>query len=911
MDDEKGTTCFNCDILICGTSLLNTLLSVYFSINNYKVIHIDKNNYYGDVNCSLTFDQFQDEKKNLHNFYEEYFPLSSNLNDEKKKKLLGEVMQNYFQINNNKFNVDLNPKILYNESNIVSLLVSLNAHAYINFVGIQNFYLTYKKDITPFKGDCTNEEEQKEINDTGEKETFKGVNSMRVNKDLRDGEEDLILLKIPLNKSQVFLDTNLNLCEKRMIMNFIYKNIVHDRNYTFSSYSNYNFAKGANVMQHKCPLQSGKRPSQEITGDTANNHFFEKDIYKCSEKNPYRDEKEELTNVNILDYLKIYNITNKIRDYIIYGIGLFDLELGNCNDKSISEYYLSGYTKEKNFIMNKKEFLQRLHILINSLNKFKSQNLFENAFIYPTYGLNDIIYAISRVACLNNAIYMINRKIQNIIFSDFYLNGKENMKNRDVSSMCASSSVPASDCAQIEEIVLDNGYIIRPKFVISSSSNINFYEMKKYLFSKNRRKKTAKKGKIQIVTNRLIVLSTYSLLGKNGLSFYIHKQPNFEQDKKKHAHNLDTSVHILQLDYGSGSCPSGFFLTYFTSLSIKKQQNENSPSSTSINCTKEKDINYQDSCKQRNKKENKQKPINFLLLFDVLKLYIKKHRDTTNAYVGSNLPHKLPFSEKFWNKVIHLFNSDQIKGAPADEISKMKKAENGEIGERIEVENCHPKSNKDGTNGQYDKTGEVSNEQSQRDEARRKSLTNSFNELLTNEGVIYFAYYEYKPVVYRKDTIKLISRNMENYKKILENIEKSSTKEHLGDKEKVEKRENEKNILNKMNPDNNNNSDVDVIKKNSEQGKNENMLKQIITHNHSHKNSIVGLEEDKNICNLLFTNDTHNYPIYPMIEDVSTFFYIINKIHKTFLQPNHIQTLYDTYNDIIKTQFSHQTKSTI
>ncbi|GAB65586.1 GDP dissociation inhibitor domain containing protein, partial [Plasmodium cynomolgi strain B] len=944
MDDKKNTT-FDCDILICGTSLQNSLLAAYFSINNYKVINIDKNKFYGDVNCSLNFNQFQDEKFQLKNFYEEYFPFSSSRNDNHvEKKNLKQIVHSYFQINNNRFNIDLNPKILYNESNIVDLLITLNAHTYISFVGIQYFYLTYHRlsynpvvDQTDQHNVNVPRNATKEIyaNKGGHNPITTHMQNLNSSNNNHENENDLIVLKIPLNKSQVFLDTNLSLIEKRMIMNFIYKNIIHDKNYTFSNFSNYNFVKKANVTEQGVVVQrSGPTitkdkqgaPNRYALGGDKKDGTQNGDIPRGkgeSEKAPQANHAdhadhanrayppEEHSNVNIADYLQSYNISGKLTDYVMYGIGLFDLEMEHCNNSDISEYYLSGYTKEKRFIMNKMEFLQRLHILINSLNKFKQQNLFENAFIYPSYGQNDIIYAISRVACLNNSVYMINRKIDDIIFSPFCDYTEESIKNDDMS--------PLSTSAKVDAVVLDNGHIIRPKFVISSGSNINFYEMKKHLLCK----KNSKKAKTLIKTNRLVVLSTYSLIGKNGLSFYIHKQPKLGHRQKRKINNLSNCVHILQLDYNSGSCPPGFFLTYFTYLEILKEPIK--PTDIPTNWKEEEEANSHNPEKNNDSPTN-QKPLTFCFLFDILKLFVKKHKDSSSPPADSELPVNIPFNESFHSELVDFFSI--CKTQEKSQLGKTDKRESpNEENAKIEEQTSdHPlrgntpnrehelnRHNEEQAPG--DQTGEATHgqEQTKHKNIERESFVKNFNDLLIKEGVIYCAYYEYEPTVYRKDTVKMINQNAQHYRKIFQSIEEKVKEE------RADVRQNGANEVDRTNPrESDGCSTIDNRHSVSNGDPTGKKINQGEENKHEHKNTCtpsrsckrIELDENKHICNLLFTNDTHNYPIYPLIEDVSTFFYIINKIHRTFISSNSSQTIYDTFGDTIMTMFSEHTACT-
>ncbi|ETB58805.1 hypothetical protein YYC_03582 [Plasmodium yoelii 17X] len=926
--DDKNSTVFNCDVLICGTSLLNSLLSVYFSLKGYKVINIDKNNYYGDVNCSLSFNQFQDEKNNLHNFYEEYFPFykinNSQEESEKQKRKtqkekLEEIIKNYFQINNNKFNIDINPKILYNESDIVNLLLNLNAHTYISFVGMQHFYLSHTND--------EHKENDLNTNDNKNQNYDEQTNNTFTN---NEKQSDLIILKIPLNKSQVFLDPNLTLIEKRMIMNFIYKHIIHDKNYTFSRFSNYNFIKTENTLQNnQLPIKNNYEHNKpdDPNKNCVNNETLKREI---NENNNIEDKtKEHDENINILDYLKAYKITDKLTDYVIYGIGLFEFEIEKTNEKNISEYYLNGFTKEKKFIMNKREFMQRLHILINSLNKFKLQNFFENAFIYPSYGLNDIIFSMSRVSCLNNAIYMINRKIKNINYSKFHTQTNSieiNNKYNDNDDNCLPT------LSQINEVILDNEYVIKPKFVISSGSNINFHEIKKFLFSSPKKKinsyssnqndninnNSNNKFRTQIVTSRLIVLSTYSFLGKDGVSFFIHKDKNNKYKKQTNSNNINTNVHILQLDYSSGSCPPGFFLTYFTYLEIIEEQK----------ITNNKLINLPNNINndQINDKKSdthikNQKPLNYLLLFDVLKLFIKKSKGLSNSHVDQYLSAKNVYNDDYYgimNKISDYFSNEFANNNNcAYEFTKLGSAKNEEKKEAVncssyqqsDVNNVNNVNDANDVNNIYDPYSQNSKTVENKQNEKKNFFLNSFNNLLKTEGIIYCAYYEYKPVIYRKDTIKLINHNIELYKKIFENVEKNITDAHKN----IELVEKKQSTLNYATEDENKNTEssekksvhVNYNEKNDLNINNQENIKQNKSCDDLNKTNIYQLDENAKICNLLFTNDIHNYPIYPLVEDVSTFFYIINKLNNNFSQSDYYQTTYDTFANMIKTYFNN------
>lgn len=51
------------DAIVCGTGLIECVLSGLLSTNGYKVLHVDRNPYYGGESASLNLQQLFDKFK--------------------------------------------------------------------------------------------------------------------------------------------------------------------------------------------------------------------------------------------------------------------------------------------------------------------------------------------------------------------------------------------------------------------------------------------------------------------------------------------------------------------------------------------------------------------------------------------------------------------------------------------------------------------------------------------------------------------------------------------------------------------------------------------------------------------------------------------------------------------------------
>lgn len=111
MDNEKY------DVIICGTGITESILSGLLSIEGYKILHIDRNGYYGDESASL----------NLTSLWKNFRPEGA-----KPPPVLG---------TNREWNVDLVPKFVLASGKLVKMLLKTQVSVYLHWKCISGTYV--------------------------------------------------------------------------------------------------------------------------------------------------------------------------------------------------------------------------------------------------------------------------------------------------------------------------------------------------------------------------------------------------------------------------------------------------------------------------------------------------------------------------------------------------------------------------------------------------------------------------------------------------------------------------------------------------------------------------------------------------------------------------------------------------
>lgn len=124
------------DVLIIGTGMVESVLAAALSWQGSSVLHIDKNDYYGDTSATLTVDQIKKWVKNINN---------GSLQGYTNAKLYVSNLIGNGKYASRDFGIDLSPKILFAKSDLLSILIKSRVYQYLEFQSLSNFH-TYEND---------------------------------------------------------------------------------------------------------------------------------------------------------------------------------------------------------------------------------------------------------------------------------------------------------------------------------------------------------------------------------------------------------------------------------------------------------------------------------------------------------------------------------------------------------------------------------------------------------------------------------------------------------------------------------------------------------------------------------------------------------------------------------------------
>ncbi|KAL9128149.1 MAG: hypothetical protein Q9217_003123 [Psora testacea] len=177
------------DVILSGTGLSQSLLALALSRSGKKVLHLDKNNYYGGAEAALTLDEAEtwagtvkDSDPNASAFrqatihqYQQNDPIQSKLGFSRA------------------YSLSLSPQLIYTRSNLLPALVSSKVYRQLEFLAVGNWWIYNVADSDH------------------EKEVFKADITVS------SGH----LRKIPGCREDVFADKTIDLRSSRSLMKFL------------------------------------------------------------------------------------------------------------------------------------------------------------------------------------------------------------------------------------------------------------------------------------------------------------------------------------------------------------------------------------------------------------------------------------------------------------------------------------------------------------------------------------------------------------------------------------------------------------------------------------------------------------------------------------------------------------------
>lgn len=122
----------HCDVLIMGTGLVESILAAALSWQGVEILHIDNKQYYGDLTSTLTIDQLKkwcmevNQGKIQHFHDAQFYMPGGKLKD---------------QFHSKDYGIDLTPKIMFAQSDLLSLLIKSRVYKYLEFQSLSNFHV--------------------------------------------------------------------------------------------------------------------------------------------------------------------------------------------------------------------------------------------------------------------------------------------------------------------------------------------------------------------------------------------------------------------------------------------------------------------------------------------------------------------------------------------------------------------------------------------------------------------------------------------------------------------------------------------------------------------------------------------------------------------------------------------------
>ncbi|CAN6668350.1 rab proteins geranylgeranyltransferase component A [Trichomonascus vanleenenianus] len=121
-----------CDVLICGTGLVESITAAALAWQGTSVIHVDKHPYYGDVSASLTVDQ-------LKGWVDQ-------VNQAREPGVFSKAMLYIPRpLSSRQYLIDLAPRLMFARSDLLDLLIKSRVSRYLEFKALGSFH-TFEND---------------------------------------------------------------------------------------------------------------------------------------------------------------------------------------------------------------------------------------------------------------------------------------------------------------------------------------------------------------------------------------------------------------------------------------------------------------------------------------------------------------------------------------------------------------------------------------------------------------------------------------------------------------------------------------------------------------------------------------------------------------------------------------------
>lgn len=130
--NSHSLTMDQCDILILGTGLVESILAAALAWQGVNVLHIDRNNHYGDSCSTLTIDQLKKWCMEVNSGRVAHF-------SDAQIYIPGGKHNNTFTSKD--YGVDLSPRVMFAQLDFLALLVKSRVYKYLEFQSLSSFHV--------------------------------------------------------------------------------------------------------------------------------------------------------------------------------------------------------------------------------------------------------------------------------------------------------------------------------------------------------------------------------------------------------------------------------------------------------------------------------------------------------------------------------------------------------------------------------------------------------------------------------------------------------------------------------------------------------------------------------------------------------------------------------------------------
>eukprot|EP00984_Skeletonema_dohrnii_P020774 scaffold10209_cov116-Skeletonema_dohrnii-CCMP3373.AAC.4 len=410
------------DVIICGTDLIQSILSSALSRAGKKVLHCDGNDWYGGFDAVLygggTLDLFveqcmdnqQQEDNNVAvaDVSDVETDFISILPKEKyaslrlhSQTILGQTNDKTTNDQVDGFSLDISPCLLYASGDAVEGMVKSGVSDYLEFKSVEGLFVLMAEDDSSKSTSRKVNRHRNKRGDTTEKVDDKTSN-----------DKSLVSYRVPCSKADVFRSKLLSPVDKRRLMKFL--QLITDYGMVMASQSTEVAADDDDALNDNEEIAADAKPtSTNNNGEDAIQSVNERHLHRGralsrpqNKATPSSSDMESLIRcvrdgVSFSDFLRtVVKLPDRLAVVVVYALALspFGYNTDDANNGPISDAMarVSKYST--------KDGVEDLLLHVTALGRFGN-----TAFLAAMYGSGELSQAFCRSGAVYGSTYMLRR----------------------------------------------------------------------------------------------------------------------------------------------------------------------------------------------------------------------------------------------------------------------------------------------------------------------------------------------------------------------------------------------------------------------------------------------------------------------------------------------------------------------